>query len=98
MNEDKTIERLYSLKYILLNDMNITKTDGENLEAAEPDDQELTRMIANQNGPKEPKVDSRWSQIQLKVAVIRLDNESPESKRPQYDKGARSSRRKKDET
>ncbi|CAL1678154.1 unnamed protein product [Lasius platythorax] len=45
---------------------------------AEPSDQ-LTRMIANQNGPKEPKVDSRRSQIQLKVAVIRLDNESPES-------------------
>lgn len=78
--------------------MSVTKKAGENLEAAEPGDQELTRMIANQNGPKEPKLDSSWSQIQLKVAVIRLENESPESERPQYDKGARSSRRKKDET
>jgi len=74
-----------------------SKIAGENSEDVKPGDQ-LTRMIANQNGPKEPKVDSRRSQIQLKVAVIRLDNESPESERPRYDKGARSSRRKKDET
>lgn len=77
--------------------MSALEIAGENSEDVKPGDQ-LTRMIANQNGPKEPKVDSRRSQIQLKVAVIRLDNESPEPERPWYDKGARSSRRKNDET